>query len=420
MVGGNRLPDTRTMVPSRSGSLSGHRPFLFFVLSRTLSSLALQMQAVAIGWQIYGLTGSAFALGLVGLAEFIPALVLAFVVGHVADRFDRRLVVQASQIVQGIALAALAIGTFRGGLRPGWIFAAVFVIGGAGAFVAPTRQAMLPGLVPSGLLPRAVSWSSAAGQTSVICGPALGGLLYAVSPAAVYALSAVLVAVSLGCMALIRIEPVAPRREPITLASVFAGVSFIRSRPELLGAISLDLFAVLLGGATALLPIFAHNILRVGPWGLGLLRSAPAIGALGMSFVLATRPLGRHVGRIMFAAVAVFGLATIVFALSRSMSLSVASLIVLGAADAISVVVRGSLVQIQTPNEMQGRVSAIYFIFIGSSNELGEFESGLTASWFGTVPAVVIGGLGTLAVVLIWMRAFPALLNHDRLEAPPA
>jgi len=390
---------------------------MLFLLSRTFSNLAFQMQAVAIGWQVYGITGSAFALGMVGLAEFIPGLLLAFVVGHVADRFNRRLIVQICQVVQSLAIAGLAIGTTLGVVTTHWIFAAIFVIGCASAFVAPTRQAMLPALVPAGLLSRALSWSSTFGQASVICGPALGGLLYAISPAAVYATSAVLIALSFAAIALIRTEPVPARREPLTFASVFAGVSFIRSRPELLGAISLDLFAVLLGGATALLPIFAQDILLVGPWGLGLLRSAPAAGALGMSFVLAQIPLKRRVGRIMFASVGVFGLGTIVFALSTSFWLSIGALAVLGAADSISMIIRGSLIQLQTPNEMQGRVSAVYFIFVGTSNELGEFESGLTAGWFGAVPAAVLGGIGTLAVLLVWTWAFPALLNHDSLEA---
>jgi MFS family permease len=400
------------------GSIFRHQAFTQFLLAGTFSTLAFQLQVVAVGWQVYSLTGSAFALGMVGLAQFLPALVLAFVVGHVADRFDRRRIVQLSQLVQGAAIGALAIGSIRGGLTVEWIFAAVFVIGAAGAFVAPTRQAMLPALVPPGLLPRALSWSSTFDEASVICGPALGGLLYAIGPAVVYAVSVGLVALSFGAISMIRLQRGPARRDPASLSSVFAGVSFIRSRPELLGAISLDLFAVLLGGATALLPIFAQDILSVGPWGLGLLRSAPSVGALGMSLVLARFPLTNRVGRIMFASVAVFGLATIAFALSRSFWLSAACLAVAGAADAISMLIRGSLVQLQTPNEMQGRVGAVYFIFIGTSNELGEFESGVTASWFGAVPAVVIGGIGTLLVVLIWMRAFPALLNHDRLEAP--
>jgi len=393
---------------------------MLFLLSRTFSNLAFQMQAVAIGWQVYGITGSAFALGLVGLAEFVPGLLLAFVVGHVADRFNRRLIVQICQIIQTLAIAGLAVATMLGALTTHWIFAAIFIIGCASAFVAPTRQAMLPALVPPGLLSRALSWSSTFGQASVICGPALGGLLYAVSPAAVYGTAAMLIALSVAAIALIRMEVVVARREPVTFASVFAGVTFIRSRPELLGAISLDLFAVLLGGATALLPIFAQDFLLVGPWGLGILRSAPAIGALGMSFVLAQIPLKRRVGHIMFASVAVFGLGTIIFALSTSFWLSIGALAVLGAADSISMIIRGSLIQLQTPNEMQGRVSAVYFIFVGTSNELGEFESGLTAGWFGAVPAAVLGGVGTLLVVLLWMRAFPALLNHDSLEAGAA
>ncbi len=408
--------DTDGAASSRSGSVLRHPPFLLFLLSRTLSGLAIQMQAVAIGWQIYGLTGSALMLGLVGLAQFVPPLLLAFVVGHVADRFDRRLVLQVCQIVQGLAVAALAYGSYRSGLDPRGIFAAIVVIGCATAFVAPTRQAMLPALVPSGLMARAVSWSSAAGQASSICGPAFGGLLYVAGPGAVYAAAAVLIGLSAGSIALMRLERAVPSREPVTLASVFAGVSLVRRRPELLGAISLDLFAVLLGGATALLPIYAHDILRVGPWGLGALRSAPKVGALGMSFLLARIGINRHAGRIMFAAVGVFGVATIVFGLSRSFPLSIASLAVLGAADSISMIIRGSLVQLQTPNEMLGRVSSVYFIFVGTSNQLGEFESGVTASWFGAVPAVLIGGVGTLAVLVIWMWAFPALLNYDRLE----
>ncbi|HLZ65998.1 MAG TPA: MFS transporter [Aliidongia sp.] len=393
-----------------------HRAFALFWAGRVFSTVAFQMQAVAIGWQVYGLTGSAFALGLVGLAQFVPALLLAFVVGPVADRFDRRVIVRLCQAVEGLAITGLALGWFGGVLDIWHIFVAIFVIGCARAFEAPTLQALLPGLVPASLLPRALAWSSTASQTAIICGPAAGGLLYAISPGTVYAVSAGLFLVSCGLIGLIRLERVPPRREPVTLASVFAGVAFIRSRPAVLGAISLDLFAVLLGGATALLPIYARDILAIGPWGLGLLRSAPALGALSMSLLLAQAPLRGRVGRIMFAAVAVFGLATIVFALSTSFWLSLAALVVLGAADSISVVIRLSLVQLDTPDEMRGRVSAVNFIFIGTSNQLGEFESGLTAGWFGAVPAALIGGIGTLLVVLIWMRAFPELVRRDRLE----
>ncbi|HEV2678630.1 MAG TPA: MFS transporter [Aliidongia sp.] len=401
-------------------SVLRHRAFALFWASRVFSTIAFQMQAVAIGWQVYGLTGSAFALGLVGLAQFVPALALAFVVGPVADRFDRRLIVRLCQAVEGLAIAGLAVAWFTGGLGIAPIFGAIFVIGCARAFEAPTLQALLPGLVPASLLPRALAWSSTASQSAIICGPAVGGLLYAISPGTVYAVSAGLFLVSCTLIGLIRLERVPPRREPVTLASVFAGVAFIRSRPAVLGAISLDLFAVLLGGATALLPIFARDILQIGPWGLGILRSAPALGALSMSLLLAQMPLNRKVGRIMFTAVALFGAATIVFALSTSFWLSLAALVVLGAADSISVVIRLSLVQLETPDEMRGRVSAVNFIFIGTSNQLGEFESGLTAAWFGAVPAALIGGIGTLLVVLLWMRAFPSLAQRDRLLSEPA
>uniref|UniRef100_UPI00166B0BD0 MFS transporter n=1 Tax=Aliidongia dinghuensis TaxID=1867774 RepID=UPI00166B0BD0 len=398
-------------------SVLRHPAFALFWASRVFSTIAFQMQAVAIGWQVYGLTGSAFALGLVGLAQFIPGLALAFVVGPVADRFDRRLIVRLCQTVEGAAVGGLALAWFMGRLDIVPIFAAVFVIGSARAFEAPTLQALVPGLVPADLLPRALAWSSTANQTAIICGPAVGGLLYALSPGTVYAVAAALFLVSSLVIGFIRLERAPPRREPVTLASVFAGVAFIRSRPAILGAISLDLFAVLLGGATALLPIFARDILAIGPWGLGLLRSAPALGALSMSLFLAQCPLERRVGRIMLTAVAIFGLATVVFALSTSFWLSLVALVVLGAADSISVVIRLSLVQLETPDEMRGRVSAVNFIFIGTSNQLGEFESGLTAAWFGAVPAALIGGIGTLLVVLIWLKAFPDLARRDRLQS---
>ncbi len=403
--------------PTAPASVLRHRAFVLFWGSRVFATVAFQMQAVAIGWQVYGLTGSAMALGFVGLAQFIPGLALAFVVGPVADRFDRRLIVRICQLVEGLAIGGLALAWFSGNLGIGLLYAAIFAIGCARAFEAPTLQALLPGLVPPRLLQRALAWSSTANQTAIICGPAVGGLLYAISPGTVYAVSAALFLVSSTLVGFIKLERVPPRREPVTLASVFAGVAFIRSRPEVLGAISLDLFAVLLGGATALLPIFARDILAIGPWGLGLLRSAPALGALSMSLVMAQRPLDRNVGRIMFTAVAVFGFATIVFALSSSFWLSLAALIVLGAADSISVVIRLSLVQLETPDEMRGRVSAVNFIFIGTSNQLGEFESGLTAAWFGAVPAALIGGVGTLLVVLLWLRAFPSLAKRDRLQS---
>jgi MFS family permease len=398
-------------------SVIRHRPFTLFFCARWASISAFQMQGVAVGWQIYALTGSAWYLGLVGLAQFLPMFLLTLVVGHVADRFDRRMVARVCQIVEGVAAGVLAVGSFGGWLGKEWILAIAFTAGAARAFEGPSMQAMVPGLVPQFLIPRAVAWSAAALQVASILGPALGGFLYAFGPTTVYVTTTFLFLAASTFIALIGAAPAVTReREPVSLRSLFAGIGFIRSRPAILGAISLDLFAVLLGGATALLPIYARDILATGPWGLGLLRAAPGIGALCMSFYLARHPLRRRVGRIMFTAVGVFGVATIVFALSTSFILSLGTLVILGAADVISVVIRAALVQIQTPDEMRGRVSAVNSMFIGTSNQLGEFESGATAALFGTVPAVLIGGVGTIIVVLLWRRIFPQLLRTETLE----
>ncbi|MGA2547428.1 MAG: MFS transporter [Rectinemataceae bacterium] len=404
-------------MPSKleTDSLFQQRPFAFFWFARVSATVAFQIQAVAIGWQMYKLTGSAFYLGLVGLAQFLPMFVLTLAVGHVADRYDRRAIVRVCQLVEGLATGLLAAASLTGRLDKESILVIVAVIGAARAFEGPSMQSLMPGLVSSALFPRAAAWSASAMQVATIVGPALGGFLYALSPTSVFAVAAVLFLGSSVLISLIKIEKIPPKRERATLQSLFAGISFIRGRQIILGAISLDLFAVLLGGATALLPIYAKDILSTGSWGLGLLRAAPALGALSMSLFLARRPLRRRVGRTMFCAVAVFGLATILFAVSRSFLLSLGALIVLGASDVISVVVRSSLVQLRTPDEMRGRVSAVNSMFIGTSNQLGEFESGLTASWFGTVPAVLIGGLGTLAVVALWVRLFPELARADTL-----
>ena len=291
------------------------------------------------------------------------------------------------------------------------------LVGSARAFEAPALQSLLPGLVPATLLPRAVAASASANQSAVIIGPAAGGLLYIFGPTVVYAVSASLYMLASILIWRIRIERVPPKREPASLKSIFAGIGFIRSQPAVLGAISLDLFAVLLGGATALLPIYARDILGTGPWGLGLLRSAPAIGALSVALLFSRHPPDRRVGRTMFAAVATFGFATVVFAVSTSFALSLSALVVLGASDMVSVVIRSSLVQLDTPDAMRGRVSAVNSVFIGTSNQLGEFESGVTAALLGTVPAVVFGGVGTLLVVALWMRLFPTLLQRDRLRS---
>lgn len=392
-----------------------HRPFTLFWLARMSSTVANQMLAVAVGWQIYALTGSALDLGLVGLVQFVPAVLLTLLVGHAADRYDRRLIARTCQVIEGLAAAGLAISNAAGWLDRDMIFAIIFLAGAARAFEAPTMHALVPGLVPAPLIPRAVAWSASANQSAIIAGPALGGVIYAAGPTVVYACCAVLFVSASVSIFLIRVALPKPLRSPLNLESAFAGIKFIRGRPTVLAAISLDLFAVLLGGATALLPIYARDILLTGPWGLGLLRSAPAVGALSMSIFLARHPFQRRVGRNMLAAVAIFGFATMIFAVSTSFVLSLAALAVLGASDMISVVIRNALVQIATPDEMRGRVSAVHSIFVGTSNQLGEFESGVTAAWFGTVPAVLLGGIGTVLVVLIWVRIFPELRRIDQL-----
>lgn len=371
------------------------------------------MTGVSLGWLVYARTNSASSLGLVGLFQFLPMVCLTLLVGHVADRYDRRRIVAVCQVIESGTLVCLAIGAIGGRLPVGAIYAAVAMLGAARAFESPTLSALLPGVVPAALLPQAVASSSTAMQTASIVGPALGGLLYALGPAVPFALSAVFFLTASGLFASLRLEQPAPRREPASLASVFSGLRFIWQRPVVLGTISLDLAAVLLGGATALLPIYARDILHTGPWGLGLLRLAPAAGALVMGFALARLPLRRNVGLKMFGAVLVFGIATVIFALSRNLGLSMAALVVLGASDNISVVIRTSLVQLMTPHEMLGRVSAVNSLFIGTSNQLGEFESGMTAALWGAVPAAAVGGLGTIAVVFIWMALFPALRRAD-------
>jgi len=402
-----------TAAPS---SVMGHAPFARFWYARVSSGVAYQMLGVAVGWQIYSLTNSPWYLGLVGLAQFLPMFLLTLAVGHVADRYDRRRVARVCQGVEGVAALVLAAGSFWGWQSKEGILAVVVVVGTARAFEGPTMLSLVPGLVPAEHFPRAAAWAASATQTAIVLGPAIGGFLYGAGATIVYGASAVLFLAAVTFLTVIHTERQPPQNEPATLRSLFAGIAFIRSRPEILGAISLDLFAVLLGGATALLPIYARDILVTGPWGLGLLRSAPAAGALAISLYLARYPLRRRVGRTMFASVAIFGLATLVFAVSTSFLLSLVSLVILGAADVISVVIRISLVQLGTPDEMRGRVSAVNSLFVGTSNQLGEFESGATAALFGVVPAVLIGGVGTLIVVLAWMRFFPELTRIDTLE----
>jgi MFS family permease len=377
------------------------------------------MQAVILGWQVYALTGSAFALGLIGLAHFLPVAGLCFVAGHVVDRADRRRIAAICQVLEGGVAFALAAGSLHHSLTPPIIYALVIAASAARAFEGPSLQALLPGLVPASLFARAAALSASLFQMATIIGPSLGGLLYGLGPAIAYA--AVGSAFLFAAAATWRVPPRATPlvREPPSLAAFFGGVTFIRRRPDILGAISLDLFAVLLGGATALLPIYARDILQAGPLGLGLLRAAPAAGALVVSLWLARRPMRRGLGARMFAAVALYGAGTIVFGLSTWLPVSVAALALLGAADVVSVVIRSSLVQIRTPDAMRGRVAAVNMLFIGSSNQLGEFESGTLAGLIGAMPAVVLGGIGTLAVAALWMAFFPSLRRLDTIEPEP-
>jgi len=393
-----------------------NRPFLFYITARAGSEFAYQMGVVAVGWQVYALTGSAFDLGLVGLVQFIPTLLLTFVAGHTADRHDRVRVVQLCQLTEAVAAAFLAAGSFGGWLTLPEIYAAVVLFGIASAFISPANSALLPAVAPDGQLQKATAMFTGMLQLAVICGPALGGLAYAVAPAAPYAIMTILWLIAPLLNGAIRIGRPPPAKAPQTLSALFAGVGFVRRNPAILGTISLDLFAVLLGGVTALLPIYARDILHTGPWGLGVLRGASAIGALLMTAFLARHTIQRRAGLRMFQSVIVFGLGIIVFAISPWLWLSLLALAVMGAADQVSVVIRVSLVQLATPDAMRGRVGAVNFLFINTSSQLGEFESGMTAALFGAMPAALIGGIGTVIVALLWMRFFPMLRNVERLE----
>lgn len=398
-------------------SLVAQRPFVFMWLARVASTMGIQMLALTIAWKLYELTNSAFDLGLVGLIQFVPSALLTLLIGHAADRYDRRLIIRGAQAMSAIAAAVITAALLTGIISRDILFVAVFLIGCARAFEVPTTSALVPSLVPTPMITRAVAGWASANQIAVIAGPALGGLIYAFSPVVVSALCLLFFSAAIVFVTLIRIKAAAPpERKPPTFRSALAGFHYVRGRSRLLGVVTLDLFVVLLGGATALLPIYARDILMVGPIGLGLLRSAPAVGALLSALWLSHHPIENRIGPKMFAAVAIFGLATIAFALSHTFALSLAALAVLGMSDAVSVVIRFSLVQIETPDAMRGRVSAINYLFVGSSNTLGEFESGTVAAWLGVVPSVLIGGIGSLLVALIWMFLFPDLRKIDRYE----
>jgi MFS family permease len=405
------------MSASASPAPYRHRDLAFFLSGRFLGTVAMQVQSVAIGWQVYEIERTPLALGLVGLCQFLPMFLLTLPAGEITDRLNQRVVLAVALVLQGVC-GALFLGLSLAHVDNAIAFYAVLVLfGAARGFSGPAGQSLLAFLVPPERLARSIAVNSSVFMIAVIAGPAVGGFLYTLGPGATYSVCVVGFLASGTCMMTLggrRVTAVSAAAG--RLARVAEGIRFVRTRPVVFGAISLDLFAVLLGGATALLPVFARDILQVGPIGLGLLRSAPATGAAVMALALATRPIEHGTGWKMFAAVAVFGVATIVFGLSRNFTLSLAALFVLGASDMISVFVRHALVNFATPDEMRGRVGAVSMLFIGASNELGEFESGLTAAIFGTIPAVVIGGVGTLAVVAAWMKLFPPLRTVDRLS----
>lgn len=391
--------------------------FVLYQVARFFIVLALEMQSVAVGWQVYQITHRPLDLGYVGLAQFLPGVLLFLFSGHAADRFNRRKLLMLCYVGFAVCSTLLLEISHRntGSVHP--IYAVLVMLGVVRSFNGPVSRAFLPQLVRMEHFQNAVAWNSGIFQAATIMGPAVGGLIYALfrGPSEVY--GAAMIAAILATVSTLKIHPLesARRSTEVSLRSVSAGLRYVWRQKLILGSISLDMFAVLLGGAVALLPVYASEILKTGPWGLGLLRSAPGIGAATMAILLAYRPLRRRVGAIMLWCVAGFGLCTIVFGISRSIVLSMIALVFVGATDMVSVVIRGTLIQIATPDEMRGRVNAVDMLFIGVSNEFGEFESGLTAHWFGTVPAVVLGGVGTLIVIAIWAWKFPELRNANQL-----
>lgn len=395
-----------------------HVSYTRFFFARFLVSFAAQIISVAVGWQMYDKTGSAIYLGLIGLVQFLPSLLLTLVTGSIADRYSRRRIVAICTFVGALCSVALWVMTVTDTFAPVPVLALLTVIGIERAFLGPATQSLAPNLIPPEDLSNAVAWNSSSWQTAAIVGPVVGGLLYGLGPSVAYA-----VAAAFSLMGVVLVQMIAKPAQRSTNAAttwetILAGYRFIWSEKVVLGAISLDLFAVLLGGAVALMPIFARDILTLGPWGLGLLRAAPGIGAIGTAIVLATYPLRHKAGLYMFIGVALFGAGTLLFGLSQTPWLSIVALIIMGASDMISVYVRETLIALWTPDEVRGRVNAVNMVFVGASNELGEFRAGSMASYFGAVPAVVIGGIGTLAVAVIWASGFPQLRKIDTLDAP--
>lgn len=394
-----------------------YRDFRFFQLARLSSVVATEMQAVAVGWQAYEITHSALTLGYVGLVQFLPGILLFLLAGHTADRFDRRRILLVCQFTYAICSTLLLAYSYFGSKSVLPIYAILLLQGTTRAFSGPSGQALMPQLVGAEDFANAVTWGSSTFQIATILGPALGGLLYWWTGGApgVYATAIFFYLGAFLFTAVIRTRSGRMEHRATSLETLFAGFHYVWQKKIILGSISLDLFAVLLGGAVALLPIFAQDILHTGPWGLGILRSSPAAGAMVMAVVLAFRPIYRRAGITMFFCVAIFGVCTIGFGLSHSLWVSVLMLLLVGASDMVSVIVRQTLVQIATPPEMRGRVSAVNLLFIGASNEFGQFESGVTAHWFGAVRATVLGGIGTLLVVALWWTGFPELRKMEKL-----
>lgn len=402
-------------------SLLSNRRYVLYLVSRVSLIVAAQMLSVAVGWQVYEITGKALALGLSGLALFLPGFLLALPGGHIADRHDRQRILVVCHLGMATSAAFLAFMAFHGTKRLVPIYAVLAVLGTIRAFSGPAGQALMPNLVERRELERAVALGSSSWQLAMIAGPSLGGALYAATGTAASVYVACTCMSLIACASVIAIGRARPEgaqqaRPPADWSTLLAGLRYVWSNKAILGAISLDLFAVLLGGAVALLPIFA-KALAIGPWGLGILRSAPAVGAATVALLIAYFPLKRRAGAIMFACVFLFGIATIVFGVSKEFAVSLVALVILGASDMFSVVVRSTLIQIRTPDEMRGRVGAVNLVFIGASNELGEFESGVTAAWLGPELAVVLGGIGTCIVVVVWALLFPELRKVDRLDS---
>ena len=397
-------------------NLLRHGAYVRFLYVRIAASIALQVQAVAVGWQMYELTRSPFQLGLVGLVQFIPGIALFLATGQAADRYDRRLIASTAQFFEALAVAVLAYATATGRLTPHLLLVLAFCIGTGRAFEQPSLQTTLPNIVPASVLPRAIAGSTSAAQIAIVAGPALGGVLIALSPTLVFATCAVLWFSAGIVMRGIAMQRNTTSREPIDLQRLFSGLVFIGRHKVVLGAILLDLFAVLLGNATALLPIFVRDIFMSGPLSFGALRAAPAAGALISALVLARWPISRRVGHIMFLAVAIFGTGTILLALSPTLPFAMGAMFIVGMSDTVSVVIRQSLLLLHTPDEMRGRVFAVGSMFTGTSNQLGDFRAGAAAAAFGTIPAVLIGGCSTIAVVLISTQLFRELYRADRFE----